>query len=63
MISDAAIILANMRGGYAQVGAKVHTLFRMSRRPVQQADRLKNSSTSDLGETSESILARLQSSR
>ena len=33
MLSDAAIISANMRGGYANVGSTVHTLFRMNRRP------------------------------
>lgn len=33
MLSDAVIILANMRGGYANVGSTVHTLFRMSGRP------------------------------
>ena len=33
MLSDAVIILANMRGGYANVGSTVHTLFRMSDRP------------------------------
>ena len=41
MLSDAVIILANMRGGYANVGSTVHTLFRMSDRPrkdTQEAD-------------------------
>ena len=34
MLSDAVIILANMRGSYINVGSTVHTLFRMSgRRP------------------------------
>ena len=33
MFSDAAIISANMRGGYVNVGSTVHTLFRMNRRP------------------------------
>ena len=33
MLSDAAIISANMRGGYVNVGSTVHTLFRMNRRP------------------------------
>ena len=33
MLSDAAIISANMRGGYVNVGNTVHTLFRMNRRP------------------------------
>ena len=32
MLSDAAIISANMRGGYVNVGNSVHTLFRMNRR-------------------------------
>ncbi len=32
MLSDAVIILANMRGGYTNVGSTVHTLFRMSGR-------------------------------
>ena len=32
MLSDAVIISANMRGGYVNVGSKVHTLFRMNRR-------------------------------
>ena len=37
MLSDAVIILANMRGGYTNVGSTVHTLFRMSgrRRPSE----------------------------
>lgn len=37
MLTDAVIILANMRGGYANVGSTVHTLFRMSvrRRPSE----------------------------
>ena len=29
MLSDAVIILANMRGSYINVGSTVHTLFRM----------------------------------
>jgi hypothetical protein len=29
MLSDAVIILANMRGNYVNVGSTVHTLFRM----------------------------------
>ena len=33
MLNDTVIILANMRGGYVNVGSTVHTLFRMSRRP------------------------------
>jgi len=33
MLNDAVIILANMRGGYVNVGSTVHTLFRMNRRP------------------------------
>ena len=38
MLSDAVIILANMRGGYINVGNTVHTLFRMSgRRPTSGA--------------------------
>jgi hypothetical protein len=36
MLSDAVIILANMRGGFANVGSTVHTLFRMSDRPRKQ---------------------------
>ncbi len=32
MLSDAVIILANMRGSYINVGSTVHTLFRMSGR-------------------------------
>jgi hypothetical protein len=36
MLSDAVIILANMRGGYAHVGSTVHTLFRMSDRPQKK---------------------------
>ena len=37
MLSDAVIIMANMRGGYLNVGSTVHTLFRMSgrRRPLE----------------------------
>jgi hypothetical protein len=35
MISEALIIMSSMRGGYANVGATVHTLFRMNRRPVE----------------------------
>ena len=34
MISEALIIMSSMRGGYANVGATVHTLFRMNRRPI-----------------------------
>ena len=33
MLNDTVIILANMRGGYVNVGSTVHTLFRMNRRP------------------------------
>ena len=33
MLGDAVIILANMRGGYVNVGDTVHTLFRMSGKP------------------------------
>jgi hypothetical protein len=36
MLSDAMIILANMRGGYVNVGSTVHTLFRMSDRPRKE---------------------------
>ncbi|UFW73034.1 hypothetical protein [Bradyrhizobium sp. WU425] len=32
MLSDAVIILANMRGNYINVGSTVHTLFRMKRK-------------------------------
>lgn len=32
MLNDQVIIMANMRGGYADVGGKVHTLFRMTGR-------------------------------
>ena len=37
MLSDAVIILANMRGSYINIGSTVHTLFRMSgkRRPSE----------------------------
>jgi hypothetical protein len=45
MLSDAMIILANMRGGYANVGSTVHTLFRMSDRPrekAKEADRARS---------------------
>jgi hypothetical protein len=35
MISEALIVMSNMRGGYANVGATVHTLFRMNRRSVE----------------------------
>jgi hypothetical protein len=35
-MSEAVIILLNMRGGCATVGGKVHTLFRINnRRPVR----------------------------
>jgi hypothetical protein len=37
MISEALIIMSSMRGGYANVGATVHTLFRMNRRPLDGA--------------------------
>lgn len=64
MISEAAIILANMRGGYANVGATVHTLLRMSRRPAQtKADFPEGSRTSNAAETPEDILRRLELSR
>ena len=33
MLTNTAIISANMRGGYVNVGTTVHTLFRMNRRP------------------------------
>ena len=32
MLGDAVIILANMRGGYVDIGSTVHTLFRMTGR-------------------------------
>jgi hypothetical protein len=64
MISEAAIILSNMRGGYANVGATVHTLFRMSRRSdqekVQVADRPRAAAPA---ETADRILKRLETSR
>jgi hypothetical protein len=59
MLTEAVIILANMRGGYANVGPTVHTLFRMSTRPAHELDR----SPSTEGDTTESILKRLESSR
>jgi hypothetical protein len=33
MLGDVVIVLANMRGGYVDVGGTVHTLFRMTGRP------------------------------
>jgi hypothetical protein len=45
MISEALIILPNMRGGYANVGATVHTLFGMNRRQTLKGpNRVKNRS-------------------
>src|SRR5438270_376678 len=42
MLSDSVIILANMRGGYVNVGSTVHTLCRMSRRqPVRNKEGAK----------------------
>jgi hypothetical protein len=64
MIGEAAIILANMRGGYANVGATVHTLFRMSRRPGSKTGSSESSHSSSVPtETPESILGRLETSR
>jgi hypothetical protein len=59
MIGGAAIILANMRGGYVNVGATVHTLFRMSRRPAQENE----CSRTAAADTADSILKRLDASR
>jgi hypothetical protein len=64
MISETAIILANMRGGYANVGATVHTLFRMSRRPAQEkVQSAEGSRTAFSADTADSILKRLEASR
>ena len=64
MLTEAVIILANMRGGYANVGPTVHTLFRMSRRPAQIKAASSNSpDTTIFQETSDIILRRLESSR
>jgi hypothetical protein len=38
MMSEAIIILLNMRGGCATVGDKVHTLFRVNNRRPRQTD-------------------------
>jgi hypothetical protein len=42
MISEALIIMSTMRGGYANVGATVHTLFRMNRRPLGRAEKVES---------------------
>jgi hypothetical protein len=59
MLTEAVIILANMRGGYANVGPTVHTLFRMSRRPAQEVERSPITEV----DSAQSILKRLESSR
>jgi hypothetical protein len=43
MISEALIIMSSMRGGYANVGTTVHTLFRMNRRPFEGSTKADNS--------------------
>ena len=49
MMSEAIIILLNMRGGCATVGDKVHTLFRVNnRRPRQTANSEKITEGGDL---------------
>jgi hypothetical protein len=64
MISETAIILANMRGGYANVGATVHTLFRMSRRPtLEKLESAERSRTAVSADAADSILKRLEASR
>jgi hypothetical protein len=42
MISEALIIMSSMRGGYANVGATVHTLFRMNRRPLDGSKEIES---------------------
>lgn len=60
-MSEALLIMPNMRGGCATVGSKVHTLFRVNgRRPgmaqlepdIQAADRDDESASHDAANTS-----------
>ena len=45
MITEAIIVLANMRGGCATVGSTVHTLFRVNNRRSFAGDAAKDVST------------------
>jgi hypothetical protein len=49
MISEALIIMSSMRGGYANVGTTVHTLFRMNRRPLDGSKKVESNERSVRG--------------
>jgi hypothetical protein len=47
MMSEAIIILLNMRGGCATVGDKVHTLFRVNNRHPRRTETLEARETNE----------------
>ncbi len=57
MLSDAVIILANMRGSYVNVGNTVHTLFRMSGRRTPSGANADGGENIDSRSRSENRLA------
>jgi hypothetical protein len=52
-MTEAIIILMNMRGGCATVGDKVHTLFRVNSRRPRKTDQQDTATASEMTSRSE----------